>query len=288
VAGNGTRFNTVAVLGVGLLGGSLGLGLKARGLAGTVRGVGRNAETLEAARARGAVDEVGFDAREAVADADLVVLCAPVGAILRQLDEIRDACPAGAVVTDVGSTKGAICRHAEETWPKPLRFIGSHPMAGSEKFGPEHATPDLYKGSYTLVTACGQEAPDALEAVRGLWEALGSTVVSLDAQIHDALLARTSHIPHIVAACLAELASNAGDVRMLVGGGFRDMTRIAEGRPELWRDICLTNRHAIAEGLLRLIEQLEDVRRMVNGQATHELEEFFRSGQEARRRIVGP
>lgn len=281
------RFGVVAVVGVGLLGGSLGLALKARGMAGTVRGVGRQRATLETARRVGAIDEIFNDARAAAEDADLVVLCTPVGAVTGRLDEIRDACAPGAVVTDVASTKALICRHAEDTWPRPLRFVGSHPMAGSEKFGPEHATPDLYRGSVTIVAHCPEADPQAVEAVRGLWTGVGSRVVEMDPQIHDALVARTSHIPHILAACVAELAADAGDVRAVAGGGFRDVTRVAAGRPELWRDICLTNRDAILEGLLRLGERIDEVRRMIIHGAAHDLEEFFKAGQEARKQVLG-
>lgn len=281
------RYETVTVVGVGLLGGSLGLALKKRGLVGTVRGVGRQTATLETAKRLGAIDEIFDDARAATDGADLVVLCTPVAAVTDKLDEIRDACGPRTIVTDVASTKAVICRHAEDTWPHPLRFVGSHPMAGSEKFGPEHATPTLYEGSVTIVAQCVDADPVALDAVRELWTSVGSRVVELDPQIHDALVARTSHIPHIVAACVSALAANAGDVKALIGKGFQDVTRIAEGRPEIWRDICLTNRDAILEGLLRLTEQLDEVRGMISNGAGHELEEFFKEGQQARREALG-
>lgn len=281
------HFGIVTVVGVGLLGGSLGLALKQRGLCTRVRGVGRNTSTLETAQRLGAIDDIHTDLREAARDSDIIVLCTPVVAVNEKLDELRDCIGPDTVVTDVASTKAEICRHAEDTWPLPLRFIGSHPMAGSEKFGPEHATPTLYEGSVTLVARCPDADPGALETVRGLWSAVGSRVVDMDPQIHDALLARTSHIPHIVAACIAELAANAGDVTNVVGNGFRDVTRIAAGRPELWRDICLTNRDAILEGLLRLGERLDEVRRMIANNATHELEDFFKTGEESRREALG-
>ncbi|MDX9973539.1 MAG: prephenate dehydrogenase/arogenate dehydrogenase family protein [FCB group bacterium] len=281
------HFGVVTVVGVGLLGGSLGLALKQRNLATRIRGVGRNVSTLETAQRLGAIDDIFTDLCEAAQGADLIVLCTPVVAVNDKLDELRGCVGPNAVVTDVASTKAEICRHAEDTWPHPLRFIGSHPMAGSEKFGPEHATPALYEGSVTLVARCPETDPGALDTVRALWYAVGSRVVDMDPQIHDALLARTSHIPHIVAACIAELAANAGDVKDVVGNGFRDVTRIAAGRPELWRDICLTNRDAILEGLLRLGERLDEVRRMIANNATHELEEFFKTGEESRREALG-
>lgn len=282
-----TKFDCVTVVGAGLLGASLGLALKARGLAGVVRGVGHRASSLETALRTGAIDEAFQDTRAAVAGADLIVLCTPVGLILEKLDEIRPVCSPDVLVTDVGSTKSVICRHAEETWGRPLRFVGSHPMAGSEKFGAGHARADFYEGCRALVTATPETDPEAAERVRALWRAVGATVVDLDPQIHDVLVARTSHIPHVVAACVAELAADAGDVRALVGNGFRDVTRIAEGRPEIWRDICLTNRDAILEGLLRLGEMIDEARRRIAGGSPHEIESLFEAGRVARKKALG-
>lgn len=281
------HYTVVTVIGAGLLGASLGLALKARGMVGTVRGVGHRRESLEAAREVGAIDEGHLDAREAAVDADLVVICTPAELVAPKLDEIRDVCRSDALVTDVASTKGLICRHAENTWPQPLRFVGSHPMAGSEKFGPEHASATLYENSTVIMTPCHGQAEDAYEGVKRLWMGVGARIAEMDAQIHDVLVARTSHIPHILAACIAELAADAGEVRAVVGNGFRDVTRVAAGRPEIWRDICLTNRDAICEGLLRLIERVDEVRRMIAIGGAHELLDFFKEGQESRRRILG-
>jgi prephenate dehydrogenase len=280
------RFETVTIIGVGLLGSSLGLAMKARSLAGTIRGVGHRQESLDKALAVGAVDEVAFDAREASREAALVVICTPAALVPPMLDEIRPVCAADTIVTDVASTKAAIANHARETWPAPLRVVASHPMAGSEKFGPEYGRPDFYEGTVTIVEPLTTHAPDAHAAVCALWQAVGSTLVEIPPPTHDALLARTSHIPHVVAACLSVLADRLGDVRAVAGKGFSDVTRVAAGRPELWRDICLTNDHAIAEGLGELIAGLDTVRRHISDGAGDELAQFFDAAARARARVV--
>lgn len=281
-------FDIAAVIGVGLLGGSLGLALKARGLARVVRGAGRRMSSLDTACSMGAIDEAHLDAREACRDAELVVICTPANLVSAKLDEILPCCRADAVVTDVASTKASICGHARRTWPKPLRFVGSHPMAGSEKFGPEHSYESLYEGSYTIVEPRQPDhAGDAHEAVCGLWRDVGSRVVELDAARHDALVARTSHIPHVVAGCLVELVAGQGDVRPVVGGGFRDTTRVAAGRPSIWRDICLTNREAILAGLDEFAGQIDAVRGLVERGDGDGLDTFFQTAQDDRREVLG-
>ena len=280
------RYSTVTVIGVGLLGGSFALALKAKNLTDTVRGVGRNSETLEKAAALGIIDASYLEPAEACRAADLIVVCTPAGSVPSILDTIRPACSRSALVTDVASTKAVICSHAARTWPEPLRFVGSHPMAGSEKFGPEHASPTLYEGCITFVDE-NAAAGEARAEITALWESLGARVLAIAPEVHDALVARTSHIPHIAAGCVARLAAAGGDVAPFAATGFRDVTRVAAGRPELWRDICLTNRSAIAEGLERLEQDLAEVRRMVTEGRAEGLDAFFAQSQEARRKALG-
>lgn len=279
-------FDRVTIIGVGLLGASLGLALKAQKLAGHVMGAGRRQTSLDKALAAGAVDEVSIDAKRAVEGAGLVVIATPATAVIEKLDEIRDVVAPDAVVTDVASTKAAICAHAEATWPRPRRFVGSHPMAGSEKFGPEHGRPDFYVGSVCLVEHGPGLDPHAHDTVAALWRAVGAEVLEIRPDSHDAALARTSHTPHVVSAAVAQLAARQGDVRHLVGNGFRDMTRIAASRPEVWRDICLTNREALLGGLAELREDLSRFEADLARGDGEALEAFFRAGNEARRKVV--
>ncbi|NUM56708.1 MAG: prephenate dehydrogenase/arogenate dehydrogenase family protein [Candidatus Hydrogenedentes bacterium] len=281
------RFGTVTIVGVGLLGGSLGLALKDRGLAKLVRGVGRRQEVLETARAMRAIDEGTLDLAGAMKGADLVVLCTPAALVPQQLDVVRTRIAPHVVVTDVASTKAEICAHIRTNWSEPYRFVGSHPMAGSEKYGPEHSTPHLYDGCVTIVEPKDNHADDAHELVCALWRSVGSRVVEIPPQLHDDVVARTSHIPHIIAALVAELAAGGGDVKDLVGKGFRDVTRIAEGRAEIWRDICLTNRDAIVAGLREFGEDVEAICGIIEQGNADELDAFFQSAQAARRKALG-
>jgi len=282
------QFDIVVIVGVGLLGGSLGLALKARGLAKRIRGVGRRQESLDKAIAVGAIDEAHLDLTAAAKDADLVVICTPAALVTKALDELRQCLPKDAIVTDVASTKAAICAHAAKTWPKPLRFIGSHPMAGSEKYGPEHSDVRLYENSYTVIAKADHQAPEAYQTVCALWKSVGSKLVELAPELHDSLVARSSHLPHITAACLSQLAAQLGDdIRPVVGNGFRDLTRVAAGRPEIWRDICLTNRDAIVSSLDALGERLATVRNLIANDDGPGLEDFFESGCVSRKKVLG-
>ena len=203
-----------------------------------------------------------------------------------QLDTVREACRTDAVVTDVASTKRSICDHATATWPRPRRFVGSHPMAGSEKFGAIHSDTDLYDGAIVLVERGDTVDVGAHKTVIQLWESLGSTVVGIEPEKHDQFVARTSHVPHIVASALAQLTDLGSGMAPFIGKGFRDSTRIAEGRPEIWRDICLTNPHAIDEGLSDLIRRLEGLRHSLSAGESEELDRFFEQGLHARREIL--
>ncbi|HOZ47271.1 MAG TPA: prephenate dehydrogenase/arogenate dehydrogenase family protein [Candidatus Hydrogenedentes bacterium] len=277
------HFETVTIIGVGLLGGSLGLALKSRGLARTVRGVGHRASTLDTALRLGAVDTVSLDAAEASRDADLIVLCTPAAAVPDKLDEIRSAVDSAAVVTDVASTKSLICTHAAASWPKPIRFIGSHPMAGSEKSGPEHADAGLYADAVTFITPTAEADPEANDIVTGLWEAVGARVTKTDPETHDDLVARTSHLPHVVASCLARRLAGQKDAKPFVGSGFRDTTRIALGRPEIWRDICLTNRRALLNELAAVQADLARIAEHIRAGDAEAVAAFFESGRAARK-----
>ena len=279
-------FERVTIIGVGLLGASLGLALKAGGLAREVVGVGRRQSSLDTALKAGAVDEVSLDPLAAVGDSDMVVLAPPAQCVVGLLRAILPVLSPSAVVTDVASTKKGICAHAAATWPAPRRFVGSHPMAGSEKYGPEHGRADLYAGSVCLVEAGNGLDAEARETVCALWRAVGAEVVDIDPGEHDALLARTSHIPHILSAAIAIEAVRRGEVKRLIGNGFRDTTRIAAGRPEVWRDICLTNAEAVLEGLAEMRQGLEHFSEALRAGDGAAIEAFFEEGNRARRKAV--
>lgn len=260
-------FRHASILGVGLLGGSLGLALRRRGLAQRVTGFVRRAETAAEVLAVGAVDDATTDLPAAVRGADLVVLCTPVAQIGELARALAPHLAPGAIVTDVGSVKAAIIAAAES----PLHaagahFVGGHPMAGGEKTGVAAARADLFEGAVCIVTPTPQTDPAAAEIVRGLWRGCGARVVDLDAGTHDALVARTSHLPHLLAFALARYVLDPaapGLQRELCATGFRDTTRIAAGSPPMWRDILLGNRAHVLAALDGLGAQLAELRAAV-------------------------
>ena len=282
-----TAFNSVTIVGAGLLGASLGLALKQHHWARHVRGVGHREATLEEAQSLGAIDDYTMDIRQA-ADADLIVLCTPAAVVTHYLDVLRPLCGPTTVLTDVASSKEVICAHARATWPHPRRFVGSHPMAGSEKWGPAHASPNLYHTSVTFVEEAPDLDPEARRVVVDLWMRLGAHVADVDPHEHDVRVACTSHLPHIAAAALAQLSGSIEHVRPFVGNGWRDATRIAEGRPEVWRDICLTNRTSIVGCLKQYIHTLQEVQKAIEEGNVEALNRYFESGLEFRRRSLEP
>lgn len=282
------RFDRAAIIGVGLLGSSLGLALRERGLANEVVGIGRRTSSLETALRHGAIHRHTLEIEAGIADADLIVIATPAGIVPKLLDTLRDCIGPLTIVTDVTSTKGAICAHARATWPSPRRFVGSHPMAGSERFGPEHGNARLYENSICLVEQSAAIDHDARAAIVALWEAVGARVVDIDPDQHDTLLARTSHLPHVLSAAIAILGGECGEVRELIGNGFRDMTRIAAGRPEIWRDICLTNRAAVLESCANLRQQLDRFMAALETEDGAALEAYFEAGRAARQKVVDP
>lgn len=281
-------FDRVAIVGVGLLGASLGLAMQASGVARHITGVGRRQETLDTALAMGAVHAVSLDLATVAAESDAIIIATPASTALDALAAIRPVCKATAVILDVASTKADICAQAARLWGAPRPFVGCHPMAGSEKSGPEHAQAALYQNSVCFIEDSPELDPDALATVQGLWESVGARVVPVNPAHHDALLARTSHIPHIMATLLASSARAEGATREFTGNGFRDMTRLAEGSPEMWRDITLTNREAVIEGLESLRGLLNDFLMAVEHNDGDALMRIFEAGREARRKVFTP
>lgn len=275
-------FEKVAIVGAGLLGASLGLALRERGLARRISGVGRRTASLEKAKEVGAIDEGTLSLEKGVRGAELVVICTPAASVPDYLDALQGLGGGDWTITDVASTKSRICAHAAELWPADRPFVGSHPMAGSEKYGPEHADAGLYEGSVTFVESEPSLPPGAVECVNRLWSSVGSTVVATDMSLHDALVAKTSHMPHILSTLVAELCLGETSLAGFVGAGFRDTTRIAAGRPEIWRDICLTNDAAILGELDKAIERLKAIRDALRAGDGAALEAFFQRGRDAR------
>lgn len=238
------RFENVAIIGVGLIGGSIGLALAKRKLAGRIVGIGRTPSSLERALRLGCVQEISTSVAVGVKQAELVVVCTPVERIAEHVAEVGRYCPDDCVITDAGSTKADWIGRAEaalsERFSGRLPFVGSHPIAGSEKTGPEAADAELFQDRVSVVTPTEHSDERVTETICSFWQALGSRVVRMSPDEHDAALAYSSHLPHVVAAALA--AATPIDALDLTGGGWQDSTRIAAGDPELWRQILLSNR----------------------------------------------
>jgi prephenate dehydrogenase len=241
------RIPTLAIIGVGLLGGSLALAARSRRLAERIVGVGPHAESLSRACQRGLIDESFYDIAPAVGRAQVVVVCTPVDHIIDHVLAAAPACAPGALLTDVGSTKAVIVRGLEGRLPAGKTFIGSHPLAGSEKRGADHADAHLFAGRLVVVTPAEGDDRDMVQRVSAFWQALGARVQVMTPEDHDRAVAVTSHLPHLLAAALAGVLPP--EQQALAATGFRDTTRIAAGDPELWTAIVLHNREAIVQAL---------------------------------------
>ncbi len=251
------RYDTVAIIGVGLIGGSIGLALRERKLAKRVVGIGRRKASLAKALKLGCVTETTTSIARGVKRAGLTVVCTPVELIARQVAEVGRHCPDGSLITDAGSTKCELVERAEvalaDRFVRRMPFVGSHPIAGSEKNGPEAARADLFEGRVVVVTESEISDHDVVDTIEEFWQSLGATVVRMSPQEHDAALARTSHLPHLVASALA--AATPEELLPLTAGGWHDTTRIAASDPELWRQIFLANR----EDTLKALADFETV-----------------------------
>jgi len=285
------QIGTLAIYGVGLLGGSVGLAAKARRIARRVIGIGRSTERLAEAVKRGAIDETTTQLEKGCAEADWVVLASTVSHIVELLPQVAEVCKSSAIVTDVGSTKATIVQEAECVFPRggPF-FVGSHPMAGSERSGVAHASADLFDNACCIVTPTRATSSEAAGRVEEFWRSLGARVVRLDPVRHDGVVSVVSHLPHMVAVSILSVAAELGEdaelLATLIGNGFKDATRVAAGPPEVWRDICLENREPIADNLERLAEDLLQAAEEIRDGETDALFERLRKARELRKRLA--
>jgi prephenate dehydrogenase len=256
----------LAIVGVGLLGGSVAKAVRARGAAREIVGVGRDLGRLQPAVADGAVDRITTSLADGVAGADVVILGATVLANDALLPAVWAAVPPGACITDVGSTKRSIVREAERLGAErgDVHFVGSHPMAGAEKSGYGFARSDLFERATVVVTPTKRGVDAATGTVSGLWRTLGARVVVWDAEGHDRAVAAISHLPHVIAWALVDAVNRYEPAALdLVAGGFRDTTRIAASDPIVWREILLANRDEVAVSLGAYREALADLERLI-------------------------
>ena len=275
----------LVIVGVGLIGGSVSLSLKRAGFVRRVTGVGRSRENLELAKRLGVVDEWSQDVAEAVRDADIVLLAVPMTAYDTVFQAMAETLPAGALVTDAGSTKQSAIDAANRHLPNPGRFVAAHPIAGTEHSGAAAAFAELFEEQHCIITPTDQTDGEALERVRQMWEVTGSRITLMDAGLHDQALASVSHLPHLVSFALVNAVRRLApgdDPFRFAAGGFRDFTRIASSSPEMWRDIALCNRRALLDRLAALQAELTAISKAVEEGDGDFLLDEFREAKEAR------
>lgn len=277
-------FSRISIIGVGLLGGSIGLALRAAGSRCQITGYGYRKESLTKALEYGTIDDWTLDLGKAVAKAQLVILCTPVGLFDGLLSQLSPLLPEGAVVTDVGSTKRSVVTLAAERLPAACPFVGSHPMAGSEKRGVEYARADLFRNATCIITPTANTPKPAADAIDAFWKLLGMRVVRLSPEEHDAAVSDISHLPHVLAGALVAMQSYSA--MPLAGKGFLDTTRIASGDALLWRDILLDNADNVKASLDRLQKQITTLRKLLTPGKSEALVQWLHAASTRRDQLV--
>jgi prephenate dehydrogenase len=282
---------TLSIIGVGLIGSSLSLALKQAGIVGRVVGYGRNRENLEKGVELGVLD--GFEAsiEAAVADADVVVVAVPLGAMQAVFGELANSIKKDAVVTDVGSSKGAVVTAAQaELGDKLKRFVPGHPIAGNEKSGVEAGFASLFQNRRVILTPLAQTDADATARIDAMWRDCGADIEYLDVEHHDKVLAATSHLPHMLAYALVHHLSNLNDhdeIFRYAAGGFRDFTRIASSDPVMWRDVCMANGDALGELIEQYQRELDRISVAIKDGDSDELLRLFGRAKSERDSLIG-
>ena len=284
-------FERIALIGVGLIGSSIALGVRREGLAKTIAATARSAQTRKIVAQKGLADVVSASAAEAVAGADLVILCTPLGAYRGLMEEIAPHLDTGAILSDVGSVKQAVVRDVGPLVPEGVHFIPGHPVAGTEQSGPEAGFAELFHDRWCILTPPPGTDPAALETLSAFWSGLGSRVETMDPRHHDLVLGITSHLPHLIAYNIVGTASDLeevtqGEVIKYSAGGFRDFTRIAASDPIMWRDVFLNNREAVLEVLGRFTEDLAVLQRAIRWGDGEALFDLFTRTRAIRRGII--
>lgn len=276
----------LAIIGVGLIGGSLALALKKAGYVEHVSAFSRREETRRQALELGIADSVGLNLAETVKDASIVLLAVPMGAMESTFDELAPHITNDMIVTDAGSAKQQLVTMAKSAFKDRFKqYVPGHPIAGTEKSGPSAAFADLYQNHRVVLTPTDATCANAVETVRKMWQVVGAEVLEMEAQHHDVVLAATSHLPHLLAFNLVGMLAKGSDVEEVLryaAGGFRDFSRIASSDPVMWRDICLSNSEAILELLTQYQHDLSQLEKAIREQDAYYLQSVFEQAKSAR------
>jgi cyclohexadieny/prephenate dehydrogenase len=284
-------FEKMALLGIGLIGSSISHAARRGGLVSAISGYARSEETRKTAKEIGIVDAIHASAADAVKDADLVILCSPVGTYAELTKEIAANLKPGAILTDVGSVKGAVVRDIAPHLPLNVHFVPGHPIAGTEQSGPRAGFATLFDNRWCILTPPANADTAAVAKLKLFWEGLGSKVDEMSPEHHDLVLAIVSHLPHLIAYNIVATASDLEDVTKsevikYSASGFRDFTRIAASDPTMWRDIFLNNREAVLEMLGRFSEELSVLQRAIRWGDGETLFDLFTRSRDIRRGII--
>jgi cyclohexadieny/prephenate dehydrogenase len=284
-------FDTVSIIGIGLIGSSIARGIKKHNIANKVVGYAKTLETREKAMDLGYMDQVFDSANDAIKDADLVILCVPVGANRDIMIEISDNLSEGTILTDVGSVKAEVIKQLKDIIPDKVSFIPAHPIAGTEFSGPESGFAELFDHKWCVLTPYEKSKKQDIKKVKDFWERLGMNVDEMSPEYHDLVLAITSHIPHLIAYNIVGTATNLAEitrkeVTKYAAGGFRDFTRIASSDPIMWRDIFLNNQEAVLEMLDKFSDDLSSLREAIKKKDGKELQKYFTKTRDIRKRIL--
>ncbi len=280
----------LAVVGVGLIGGSLARALRAAGVVGEIVGCGRGRDNLEQAIELGVIDRYTHDIADAVRGADVVFLAVPLGAMRRAFDAMRDTVSVDALITDGGSAKGSVVADCREAAPALLsRFVPGHPIAGTENNGVAASFAELYQNRRVILTPLAENPADTVDRVRTIWETCGARVTEMSVEHHDEVLAATSHLPHMLAFGLVDMLARMkenDEIFRYAAGGFRDFTRIASSNPVMWRDICIANRDALSPMLAAFAGEMAELSRLIADGDGDELLRIFERAKASRDRYV--
>ena len=284
------KFNSVAIVGVGLIGGSFALSARQKGIFNHIVGIGRTPENLRKARDLNVVDEFTLNLDEGVKNAELVVIATPVSDIIPIIKKVLPALKKGAIITDVGSVKNEIMIETDKLSLPGVFFVGSHPIAGTENSGVEAAFSDLFLEKKCILTPSKKTDPSALEKIKNLWISVGSEIFFMDSEPHDQILGAVSHLPHMIAFALVnylhEINNEKESVFKFSGGGLKDITRIAASHPIMWKDIALMNKGNLVNLMEGFQKTLEELKELINRGDGDELVRKFEESRRIRRRII--
>jgi cyclohexadieny/prephenate dehydrogenase len=284
-------FDRIALIGIGLIGSSIARLAKRDGLVGHISVTARTQESLDKAMELGIADSVTLDQEAAVKDADLVIICSPLGAYSSIIETIAPGLKPGAIVSDVGSVKEAVVRDLAPHIPDGVHLIPAHPVAGTEHSGPEAGFPELFEDRWCILTPPAGADEAAIKALSAFWAAAGSNIEIMDPAHHDLVMAMTSHLPHLIAYTIVGTATDLektlrNEVIKFSAGGFRDFTRIAASDPTMWRDVFLKNKDAVLEMLQRFNEDITALQRAIRWEEGDTLFELFSRTREVRRGVI--